>query len=224
MNITQNFLNDGQWFKLDCKKTQAVIHHTAGGDGSPVAWWNSNLARVGTAYSIARDGEIRQHFPEAQWASAVNVKDKYNNQILSIEKNSVQIELDNWGGLTWNEADKGWHNWTAWVSGAFVPTSRTLVNYPVCVLENKFRGFKAFEHYHSAQLESLSDLLAEILRKNAGIKKAGLVGKPDLSAADFEINPDAIAGKAGVYTHTNYRRDKSDLFPDENVIALLKSI
>ncbi len=40
----------------------------------------------------------------------------------------------------------------------------------------------------------------------------------------FELNPDALAGKAGLWTHTSYRKDKYDCSPQPNLIAMLKGL
>ena len=40
----------------------------------------------------------------------------------------------------------------------------------------------------------------------------------------FLLNNDALAGKPGVWTHTNVRKDKFDCSPQDNLIAMIKSL
>ncbi len=44
-------------------------------------------------------------------------------------------------------------------------------------------------------------------------------------AAGFEFNSDAYYGKVkGMWTHTNTRKDKSDMFPQQELIDMLLSL
>lgn len=227
LEYIHNFLNKGQWFEQDFKKTSIVLHHTAGGDSSPAPWWNAEPERVGTAYSITRGGIVRQHFPENHWASAVNVKNVYGKQNLLIEKYSIQIELDNWGGLTQDRNTGKWHNWTAWKmspngNAVFLPTSKNRVDAELYHFEQGFRGFKAFEAYPIAQIESLHALVFELMQRHE-IPQYGLL-KDNLCEADFELNTEAISGKEGLWTHTNFRTTKSDLSPQPIIIEVLNKL
>ena len=40
----------------------------------------------------------------------------------------------------------------------------------------------------------------------------------------FEINADALNGKPGIWSHTSVRKDKSDVHPQDELIAMLKTL
>jgi hypothetical protein len=40
----------------------------------------------------------------------------------------------------------------------------------------------------------------------------------------WEVNKDAMSGKAGVWAHVSCRKDKVDVFPQPELIDMLKSL
>ena len=40
----------------------------------------------------------------------------------------------------------------------------------------------------------------------------------------FELNTDALKGTAGIWSHTSVRKDKSDMHPQMEVTAMLKTL
>ena len=45
-----------------------------------------------------------------------------------------------------------------------------------------------------------------------------------LISGNFDLNMDALNSVPGIYSHSNYRKDKSDLYPDERIIKMLQSL
>jgi hypothetical protein len=228
MEIIQTPLNKGQYFEEITQKTTLTLHHTAGaGIGGDLAHlFNANPTRVATQYGLTRKGEIEQLFPDKFWASAINAKNGMGKQMLGLEKQSIQIELYNWGALTLCKEIGTWHNWTAWKmqpngNAAFFPTTRNQVQN-VCVLETAFRGAYAFEAYTQVQIESLAQWITAKMQEH-DIARAGLLAG-NITAADFELNAEARNGKGGVWAHTNYRKDKSDICPQPALLEMLNSL
>ena len=94
--------------------------------------------------------------------------------------------------------------------GGIVPTEN------VEVYKTKYRGYLAFEKYTDAQIESTRQLLV-YLGKKYGIP---LTYNPSM----WEVSKDAMSGKAGVYSHTSYRHDKSDVHPQKSLISMLEKL
>ena len=40
----------------------------------------------------------------------------------------------------------------------------------------------------------------------------------------WNLNEDALKGEPGIWSHTSYRPDKSDVSPQENLIKMLKNL
>ncbi|CAB4127168.1 N-acetylmuramoyl-L-alanine amidase domain [uncultured Caudovirales phage] len=196
-------LKDNQYFKEKQFKNQIVIHHTAGsGKASNVIHgWDFNAERVGTSYVIDVSGEVVKAFEPEYWAYHLGLKSISNSQL---NKNSIGIEICNWGQLV-KKSDGKYYNY---VNGV-VPESE-VVQIP------KFRGFEYYHKYNDAQIESLRKLLLELATKFAI--------PLDYNSDMWDISQNALAGKKGIYTHVSYRTDKNDCSPQFNLIQMLKSL
>ena len=40
----------------------------------------------------------------------------------------------------------------------------------------------------------------------------------------WDVSKDALLGTPGIYTHNSYRRDKTDISPQPNMINMLRSL
>ena len=97
----------------------------------------------------------------------------------------------------------------------------------VCDLGFKFRGAQYYHKYSEAQIEALRELILFIKERNDIHIKNGLVEwlTTKTPAEAFEFSQDAWAGKVkGMLTHTNTRKDKSDMSPQPELIKMLKSL
>lgn len=209
--VRQKPLNKGQWISEKVDKKQIVLHHSVSSSSdSIINSWNSNKDRIGTAYSIDKDGTINQHFPDDEWAyhlwvGAVGnrVDKKYKRRDEILNKESIGIELVSMGGLTKRNED--WYT-----------IYKTKVDNSL-VYEVPFRGYKGFEKYTPEQIESLEKLLIQLIHKyNIPIKK-------DYTFM-FNISNEALNSEPGIYSHVSYRTDKSDCYPDTNLIKMLNSL
>ena len=214
ININQKFLNKDQWLNETFPKNQIYLHHSVSGSvDSIVSTWNQNKDRVATAFSIDKDGKVYQHFPEDEWAhhlyvnspgNRINNKFKKKDKILN--QQSIGIELVNFGGLVVKNG-----KW-------FSVYNKEIEN--VYVLDKPYRGYQAFEKYTSAQIEALRILLLRLCDKYPIIKDNLKDSYEDI----FQISNDALNSKSGIYTHTSVRTDKSDCYPDKDLIEMLNSL
>lgn len=128
----------------------------------------------------------------------------YRTRNALLNKQSIGIELDAWGPIT--KKNDNYYN-----------AYGTLIKNEVGVIEKKWRGYEYYQKYSHEQLETLSKLLPILMDKHNiddyGIKNGNL-----------EISKDALDGKSGIFSHTSYRKDKSDIYPDKDLIKLLNNL
>lgn len=208
--IVQIPLNKNQYYQEENEKKQIVIHHTVsnGNAKNVVNSWASNPAKIGTAFIIDREGIIHQTFRSKHWAHHLGTKSKMNKQL---NQQSIGIELSSWGGLTRQENPmlKG--------SPKFFSSTRTgIPKEEVIKLEKPFRGFLYFQKYTSSQLKSLQ-ILINYLCETYSIPK---VYNPEM----WEYSKMAMNGNSGIYTHISFRKDKSDCFPQKELIEILNKL
>jgi N-acetyl-anhydromuramyl-L-alanine amidase AmpD len=196
-------LKDNQYFKDKQFKNQIVIHHTAGSGKAEnvIHGWDFNVERVGTAYVIDASGLVVKAFEPEYWAYHLGLKSIQNSQL---NKNSIGIEICNWGQLV-KKTDGKYYNY---ING-IVPDNE-VVQMP------KFRGFEYYHKYNDAQIESVRKLILELAAKFAI--------PLDYNSDMWDISQNALSGKKGIYTHVSYRTDKNDCSPQFNLIEMLKNL
>lgn len=216
--IIQYQLPPEQYHAVVYPKKQIVLHHTASGPSEKgnIDYWKSDAARIATPFVIGHDGEIYQAFSSKYYAAhlgcpaplikSLGFKD-YATRCDTLHKESIGIELTCWGGLTKNSKGQ-WQSYAKVV----VPDQNVQV-YP-----EGFRGYKAYEKYTPAQLESLKNLLVYL----CDTYKIDRDYKCDM----WDISKHAIGGENGIWTHCSYRiaSDKQDCHPQPELINLLKSL
>lgn len=217
--IKQIPLKTSEYFQEEHKKTQIVLHHTAGNaSGVNVFndWNNDSRGRIATCVSISgpgaknsSDGEIVQGFSSKYWAYHLGIKGdvfkayKVPHQIL--DKISIGIEICNWGQLDYE-------------NGKFINyVDREIPADQVTTLAEPFKGYKHFHKYSDAQIESVRQLLLYW----RDVYNIDLTYDYDQM---FKVNTKALKGENGLYTHNSYRKDKIDCYPDPRLIQMLESL
>lgn len=189
-------LNDNQFYSEKTNKKRIIIHHTAGGSAkSSINWWNQKPDRVGTPYLIDRDGTIYEVFNPEFWAYGLGI----NNS--KFEKESIQIELCNWG-------------WLQQMNGKFytaTPTPKELSKESVVSYKEKHRGFFNFEKYTPQQIESLIWLIDDLNKRF----KIGVNNDVE-KFWHYDIN-----SSKKIISHTTVRKDKSDIHPQFELIKAI---
>ena len=227
MSIIDYKLPDSEYYKEICDKDTIYIHHTAGGhrpDYSIAGWAhdkskNGGQLPVGTAYVIGGissvngktdfDGIIYQAFEDKYWAHHLGLETT-NNKLLN--QKSIGIEVCNYGPLT-KTKDGLYLNYV----------NKTIPATMVGELAQPYRGFKYYHKYTDLQLRSLHDLMLDIARRYPKINlKNGLQLFISQGAGAFEINQGALKGVPGVWSHSNVRKDKFDMWPQPQLIDLIK--
>jgi len=196
-----------QYVHSKTEKAAIFLHHLAGTTGGSVAWWNNTKDRVATHFIISRDGTIHQLFPLDNWAFHLGVRGDDN----WYERHSIGIELESYGGLVY-------HNKA--FCAKLGSTYHKLPNTEITVLPKEWRGYRAFHKYTEEQCKSVQELL-EWLWLDSDFEN--LLPQPKLGKW-WEYDDVLIhQKKSGIYSHTTVRPDKSDIYPDTELLKVVKA-
>ena len=204
LNIMNKFLPENCYTKVNTKKTRICLHHTVSSPLSvsgDVATFMSQR-NIATQYIIAGDGTVYRLIPENYWAHHLGTKLANNTQL---NRETIGIEIDAWGRLT--KIDDSYLT----VYGSVMDAK-----FPVETLDQPFRGSLYYQEYLDAQMDALYLLLKKLSVENElpleGLNKT----------LDFELL--THFDKPGLYSHSNFRADKSDVYPAKKLIAMLKRL
>lgn len=230
LQIIDKILEKGEYVEEKTKKNTIYLHHTAGSHRADwtIDNWNKDRTttksrlRVATAFVIGgldktgsdkdgMDGKIFRAYDEDFWASHLGLKTANNNLL---NKQSIGIEVCNYGPLSKTPSGK----FLTYVSSEVSPSQ-------VCDLGYIFRGSQYHHKYSDKQVDALKELLLFLKEKyNIDLKKGLFPILDNQKGSGFEINNDALNGKPGVWAHTNVRKDKSDIHPQDELITMLKNL
>jgi N-acetyl-anhydromuramyl-L-alanine amidase AmpD len=191
-------------------KNQIVMHHTVSGDNAQkvVDYWKKQPSLIGTSHLIDRQGKIYQVYDDSFWAGHVGdtTQDMAKFSLIprNCSKSSLGVELLSMGGL------KMYH-------------SKLLDAYGYAfkgeVEQVSHRGYSYFEKYTTEQIQSLKELLLYWRDKyNIPLTMHGGV------SSIFDLQKEALNGTPGLYTHCSFRHDKSDLYPSDELMAMLETL
>jgi N-acetyl-anhydromuramyl-L-alanine amidase AmpD len=199
-----------RYIEKEYDKKQIVLHHTvSNGSALDVAkFWKTLPTRIGTCMILERNGELNQLFSSKYYAGHLGLKPDhfilYGIPYTDLNKSSIGIEIISWGGLK----EKNGRLYNAY--------DKEVVNEPVTKLDKPYRGYTYFHSYTKEQIESLKNIL---------IYWGNRYNIPlTYSENIWDIYEDALEGEPGLYTHCSYRKDKSDIFPQPELVEMLKSL
>jgi len=206
---------DEQYYPIETTKKQLVLHHTVSGPGvrGDLQTWLNDTSRVATHFIIDRDGTLYQLFSSKYWAHHLgvtkNILTEYGftdiqTRNVKLNQNSIGIEIDNWGYLTKTS------------DGKFKTVYGNIVDVDVQEYPNLFKGYRYYEKYSNAQIQTIGELLL-YFNKKFGIPL-------DYNEDMWNVSKDALSGKSGIWSHCSFRPDKSDLHPQKEVIDMLKTL
>ena len=216
--VNRHFLPKGEYLEGPSKKEYLFLHHTAGWNNpykTIDSWGRDTRGRVATEFVLGgqsvkgnddkHDGVMVQAFPEGGYGWHLG---KNGSQYM--HKHSVGIEVNNFG----------------YIKNGKTYAGTTAHEDQIVTLAKPFRGYTTWHKYSDAQIESIRLWMHFIAERDGIDIRAGL---PTLikekGAAAFEFNEDAYYGKVkGVWTHTNTRKDKSDMFPQQELMDMLLSL
>lgn len=218
LNIVEYFMPEKEYKKGPIKPEWLFLHHTAGWDNPYNViknWASDTRGAIATEFVIGGpsvkgkdnkyDGVVVQAFPEGNWGYHLG---KNGSQKMHI--NSIGVEVCNFGYIVNGKT----------YSGTKVDNSQ------IVKLSKPFRGHSTWHRYSDKQIENIK-LWMEYIGKRDGIDITS--GLPELikkkGASAFEFNEDAYYGRVkGVWTHTNTRKDKFDMFPQQELMDMLVSL
>jgi len=224
----------GEFVEQETTKKWIFLHHTAGRENpyqTIDGWANDQRGRIGTHYVIGGlstgldlkadlgkeqtkyDGKILQAIPDRYWGYHLGpVKSS------TMHSGSLSIELCSAGIL--EKADDG--TYRTWYNTKVHPSQ-------VAVLEDEYRGSIYYHKYSPKQIKSLKALLLLLTDKHdinpcSGVVNSLQKGNNEPNSA-FKYQENMSRGRVtGILTHGQVRSDKSDVFPDPELIKMLKSI
>lgn len=216
--IDSHFLAKGQYKNEITNKEYLFIHHTAGWHNPYKvidAWGIDDRGCIAVEFVIGgksikgndntSNGKIVQAFPTGYYGWHLgSVKSAF------MHSHSVGIELCNFG----------------WLKDGKTYTGNTVVEDQIINLAVPFRDYSAWHRYSDEQIESLRQLILYIANRDSIDVRNGLpkwVAEKGVKA--FDYNQDACEGKIrGLLSHGNVRIDKTDVFPQPELLDMLLTI
>lgn len=217
LEIKRQFLPNGEYFVGPTKKDWVFLHHTAGWENPYnviTAWDKDTRGAIATEFVLGGpkitnndtrwDGELVQAFPTGGYGWHLGT----GNNVM--HRNSVGIEVCNFG---WLKDGKTYVN--------------TVANPDqIVTLAKPFRGYKTWHRYSDKQIQVLRDWILFIAnRDNIDVRK----GLPELikqmGTEAFDVFDVKLCERTpGLWSHTNVRKDKVDMFPQQELIDMLLSL
>ena len=216
--VNKYFLPKGQYKEGPTQKEYLFLHHTAGWHNPYKTvddWATDDRGTIATEFVLGGlsvrgnddryDGELVQCLPEGGYGWHLG-----KNGSQHMHTHSVAIEVCNF---------------------SYAVDGKTYVNTPIAeeqlvTLPEPFRGHRQWHAYSDKQIETLRLFILWMAERDSIDVRDGLVAEiKQKGAKAFEFNEDAYNGKIkGMWTHTNTRKDKFDLFPQTNLIDMLLSL
>jgi len=216
--INRHFLPNGEYKVGPTNKEYLFLHHTAGWH-NPFnvidQWGRDSRGAVATEFVLGgpsvkgnnedHDGVMVQAFPEGGYGWHLG-----KNGSQHMHTHSVGIEVCNFG----------------WIKDGKTYAGTRVHESQLVELDKPFRGFKTWHKYSDDQIEALRKWILWIGERDGIDIRKGLPTLVKEKGADaFEFNEDAYYGKVkGVWTHTNTRKDKFDMFPQQELLDMLVSL
>lgn len=204
-------------YMIGCKPKYVFLHHTAGWHNPYKTinnWANDSRGKIATEFVLGGpsikdnddryDGALLQCMPKGCWGWHLGIG------MNRMHKNSVGIEVNNFG----------WVNNGKTYAGQYVSESQRVT------LKKPFRGYKTWHRYSDKQIEVLRDWILWVGERDNIDVRAGLPALVKEKGADaFEFNQDVLNGNLeGLWNHANVRKDKSDMFPQQELLDMLTSL
>ena len=216
--VNRHFLPEGEYKSGPTNKEYIFLHHTAGWHNPYNCidqWGRDSRGAVATEFVLGGpsvkgnsdeyDGVMVQAFPEGAYGWHLG-----KNGSQHMHTHSVGIEVCNFG----------------WIKDGKTYAGTKVVDSQLVELAEPFRGFKTWHKYSDDQIEALDKWIRWIGERDGIDIRAGLPALVKEKGADaFEFNEDAYYGKVkGIWTHTNTRKDKFDMFPQQELLDMLVSL
>ena len=218
IGIIKHFLPNGEYKPGPTTKDYLFLHHTAGWH-NPYnqidQWGRDTRGTICTEFVIGGqsvkgnentyDGNILQAIPNGGYGWHLG---KNGSQYM--HTHSIGIEVCNFGQLTDGKTYAG----------------TNVVEEQIVKLSKPFRGYSEWHKYSDEQIKSAEKLIKYLAERDNIQVRDGLISEIKKNGVKaFEFNEDAYYGRVkGMWTHTNTRKDKFDMFPQQELIDMLLSI
>jgi len=215
--IKRQFLPNGEFFAGPTKKDWAFLHHTAGWENpysTISAWARDTRGAIATEFVLGGpkitdgnttwDGELVQAFPAGGYGWHLGT----GNNVM--HRNSVGIEVCNFG----------------WIRNGRTYVNTVADSSQIVTLSKEFRGHKTWHRYSDKQISVLKDWILFIAnRDNIDVRKGlpELIKQRGADAFDF-MDIRFVERNPGLWSHTSVRKDKVDMFPQQELIDMLLSL
>lgn len=215
----RHMIKDGEYKEGPTDKHYVFLHHTAGWDDpcAQISQWESDKrGPIGTEFVIGGqritdanedwwDGQVYQAFPEGGFAWHLGLTGSHY-----MHKHSVGIEICNFGHIVNGKTYAG----------------QKAHETQIVTLDQAFKGYKTWHKYSNDQIEATRKLLFYIAERDNIDLHEGLVSFiKEKGVKGFEFNQRAYKGEIqGLLTHANVRKDKNDIFPQQEMIDMLLSL
>jgi len=214
-----------QYYQEETKKTMIFLHHTVSPRNSAqnvAVWWASNREHVSTQIVLNGDGIPYQLYSSKFWSyhlgSDSQIFRTHGVPYKNLDKISIAVEICSWGCLV-QDTDKKWYpvkydsklkKVVPYKGAGVIP------NDQVHVFDEPFRGMTGFHKYSTEQIETLKELL---------IYWGDRWSIPlDYHPEMWDVSVDCLKGTPGIWSHTSVRSDKSDIFPQPEMVTMLQSL
>lgn len=218
LTVYRHLLPKGEYKEDKTNKEYLFLHHTAGWH-NPFnqidQWARDDRGTIGTEFVLGgpsikgdddeHDGTLVQAIPEGGYGWHLG-----KNGSQHMHTHSVGIEICNFGQL---------NNGKAWQGTKVVDSQQVKLSDP-------FRGFDTWHKYSDNQLKTLKKFIEYIAdRDNIDITKGIVEEVKKNGVKAFDFNEEAYYGKVkGMWLHVNTRKDKYDLFPQQELIDMFLSL
>lgn len=236
-HIVEHFLPSNEYFAGPTPKQWIFLHHTAGwhNPGNVIDNWAADSrGAIATEFIIGgqsirnndntHDGQIMQAFPTGGYAWHLGIGNS------EMHRNAVGIEVCSFGQLTadgYYRTLSGQQIWQPMKKGKFYTYVGTEVHpEQVVKLAKPFRTFQYWQRYSNQQIEALARLILHIAnRDNIDVRKGlpQLVRKQGAKAFDT-CNPELAKQTPGLWCHANLTTAKLDMFPQEELVEMLRGV
>tara|TARA_R110000782_G_scaffold2020_1_gene7974 strand:- start:629 stop:1549 length:921 start_codon:yes stop_codon:yes gene_type:complete len=218
LEVVEYFMPKDEYNAGPIKAEWLFIHHTAGWHNpfnTIKNWDNDRSGRIATEFvlggpsckgnDVLYDGTLAQAFPEGNWASHLG-----KNGSQTMHTNSIGIEVCNFGYVVNGKTYAG----------------TTVADSQIVTLAKPFRGHSTWHRYSDKQIDVLHKWILWMgEREGIDVRKGLPALIKDIGADAFEFNENAYYGKVkGLWTHTNTRRDKVDMFPQQELMDMLTTL
>ena len=217
LSIETYFLPAGEYKNGPTDKEFLFLHHTAGWHNpyNVISAWDRDTSTIATEFvmggqsikgvSDEHDGRILQAFPAGGYAWHLG-----KNGSQHMHSHSVGIEVCNFG----------------YIQNGKTYAGTTANTTQLVELAAPFRGFTSWHRYSDLQIANLKKFILFIAERDGIDVRAGLVQEiKKHGAKGFEFNENAFYGRIkGMWTHTNTRKDKFDMFPQQELLDMLVSL